>query len=328
PAGVGIPQTTLVAAQQEWMPHLLTEVAAYQNGTKPPLPESAKPAATPAPPPNEKPASGDDDLSAAVAASPAPSPAAANGDLLGGNSDDLSAAVAASPTPAAGGNDDLSGDLTAEAAAPAPSATPTATPVAAKSPEDWATAGGWFRPQESFTLFYRPSAHADPFLVAWLNTSAKLAEKTAPVATLAFQELTDPQAAGACMKCHTVTADKENTHINWLSAESTPKKKSFTTFRHTTHLFLFGNTACATCHTIDSKADYAKYFRGETGALAARDPSKFQSNFSPLSKTLCIQCHQPKVAGDSCLLCHRYHAGPSSVEVAGKNKLRPLLGGK
>ena len=254
--------------------------------------------------------------------------AAADGDLLGGESDDLSAAVAASPAPAAGGSDDLSGDLTAEAAAPAPSATPAATPIVAKSPEDWVTAGGWFRPRESFTLFYRPSAHADPFLVAWLNTSAKLAEKTAPVATLAFQELTDPQAAGACMKCHTVTADKENTQINWLAAESTPKKKTFTTFRHTTHLFLFGNTACATCHTIDAKADYAKYFRGETGALAARDPSKFQSNFSPLSKTLCIQCHQPKVAGDSCLLCHRYHAGPSSVEVAGKNKLRPLLGEK
>ncbi len=322
PAGVEIPQAALAAAQQEWMPHLLTEVANFQSGTKPPLPERAVPAATPASTPNEKPASGDDallggdDLSAAIAE---PSPVAGD--------DDLSAAVAASPTPAAG-DDDLSA-LAAEESAPA-AVTPAPTPaVAVKAAEDWVAAGGWFWPKESFTIFYRPSRHADPFLVAWLDTTATMAGKTdRPIAQVAFQELTDPQAAGACMKCHTVDAASAVRRINWQPTEAAPKQKRFTTFRHTTHLSLFGNTACETCHRIDPKADYAKYFRGDEGARAARDPSHFQSNFSPLPKTLCIECHQPKVAGDSCLLCHRYHADASSNEIAGKNKLQPLLGEK
>ena len=72
PAGVGIPHAALVSAQQEWMPHLLTEVRItrmphlltevtnYQNGTKPPLPETPKAAPAPTAAPNEKPKTGDD----------------------------------------------------------------------------------------------------------------------------------------------------------------------------------------------------------------------------------------------------------------------------
>jgi hypothetical protein len=131
------------------------------------------------------------------------------------------------------------------------------------------------------------------------------------------------------MKCHTVDARGETLRVQWLPAESVPKKKSFTTFRHTTHLSLIGNTACETCHTINPKAEYAKFFSGKTGALAERDPEHFQSNFAPLSKTLCMQCHQPRVAGDSCLLCHRYHVGSGGGELAGvRNMLPPLLGKK
>lgn len=339
PAGIEVPRSALLAAQQDWMPHLLTEVSNYQNGVKPTLPERPKPTPTAAPSPNEKPASGDDallggdDLSAA--ASPSPSSAAAEGgDLLGGGGDDLTPAAASpAPAPAAAGNDDLaSGDLLEAGAAekPATAATPAAAPaVEAKSAEEWVVAGGWYRPQDSFTLYYRPSGHADPFLVAWLTTAAKFADKAAPPeARAVFRQMTDPQSAGVCMKCHTVDASGWAMHVNWLPAEALPHKKSFTTFRHTTHLSLFGNTACETCHTIDPKADYAKFFRGDEGALAAREPSHFQSNFSSLSKTLCIECHQPKVAGDSCLLCHRYHADSRTDQIAGKNRLRPLLGAK
>ena len=154
------------------------------------------------------------------------------------------------------------------------------------------------------------------------------AEPSALGATRAFREMADPQAVGMFAKCHSARTSDGVTRMNWLPAEAQPHPKSFTTFRHTTHLSLFGNTACQSCHTINPKADPAKYYRGETGALAERDPTKFQSNFSPLSKALCIECHQPKVAGDSCLLCHRYHAGAPTEQIAGRNALRPLLGEK
>jgi hypothetical protein len=106
-----------------------------------------------------------------------------------------------------------------------------------------------------------------------------------------------------------------------------PHQKGFTTFRHATHLSLFGNTACQTCHALNPKADYAKYFSGEAASLAKRAPDHFQSNFAPLSKTLCVQCHQPKIAGDSCLLCHRYHAGATD-KIADAKPKRPLLGAR
>jgi hypothetical protein len=331
PAGIEIPRATFLAAQEEWMPHLLTEVTNFQNGIKPPLPKAA-PSPTPTPAsPNAKPASGDqsllggDDL--AAAASPTPT---------GKNDDDLSAAVAAaspSPSPASGGKDDLAGGdlLSGASESPAPSPTPaTAATPESKSAEEWVSAGGWYRPPDSFTLYYRPAGHADAFLVAWLTTAGKFASESATSKMQAvFRQLANPQSAGICLKCHTVDATGGKMEVQWLPEEAVPKKKSFTTFRHTTHLSLFGNTACETCHTIDPKVDYAKYFNGDDKAQAERDPMHFQSNFAPLSKTLCIQCHKPEVAGNSCLLCHRYHTGAVMSEIAeGRNTLRPLLGKK
>jgi hypothetical protein len=337
PAGLEIPRSAVLAAQREWMPHLLEEVTNHNNGIKPPLPNIAR--STPTPAPAEKPTSssdqsllGGDDLTPAATPTPTPSPAGAEADLLGaGSADDLTAATP-TPTPAAKANDDLTsgdgGDLVAGGTA-APTASSTPTPaVEPKSAEEWVAAGGWFRPQDSFTLYYRPVGHADPFLVAWLDVAAKLASRPAPAAaSTIFRAIADPQAAGVCMKCHTVDTGAA-TQVNWLPSEALPRPGGFTTFRHTTHLSLFGNTACETCHSINPKADYAKYFSGATGVLADRDATHFESNFVPLSKAACVQCHQPKIAGDSCLLCHRYHAGPVPTEVAGKNKLQPLLSAK
>ncbi|MEO6873092.1 MAG: cytochrome c3 family protein [Chthoniobacterales bacterium] len=336
PAGIEIPRSALLAAQRDWMPHLLEEVTNYENGVKPALPKSSTPPPTPTPAPNENPPTGDqsllggDDLT--TAAMPTPKPAASGGgDLLGGGNDDLTAAT---PTPGpAGGNDDLTsgGDLLAGGAAEsAPTATPAAAPaVVAKSAEDWAAIGGWFRPQDSFTLYYRPAGHADPFLVAWLDAAAKLASPPAsPAADAVFRQIANPQSAGICMKCHTVDTRARVTQVNWLPTEALPKKKGFTMFSHAAHLSLFGNTACETCHALNPKAQYAKFFSGEAGTLAERDPSHFESNFIPLSKAACVQCHQPKVAGDSCLLCHSYHVGATTGEIAGRNKLHPLVSGK
>ncbi len=333
PAGIEIPRAALVAAQQEWMPHLLSEVANYQNGVKPPLPAAARSTPAPMAAPNEKPASGDDDLSALAEPSPSPAKAAPADDSLGGDDLTAEAATTPSPSPAPAADDDLSGGnllaggAAAQTAAPATTSTPAPAPEA-KAPAEWVAVGGWFRPADSFTLYYRPTGHADTFLYAWLNTAAQLAEKSAPSATDVFRQMADPQAVGLCLKCHSVKTSDGLTQVNWLPAEAQPHQKSFTTFRHTTHLYLFGNTACETCHKINPKAEPVKFFRGETGALADRDPTHFLSNFSPLSKTLCIECHQPKIAGDSCLLCHRYHAGSTTEQIAGRNTLRPLLGEK
>jgi nitrate/TMAO reductase-like tetraheme cytochrome c subunit len=74
-------------------------------------------------------------------------------------------------------------------------------------------------------------------------------------------------------------------------------------FRHAAHFSLMGEQGCSTCHTLDTKADYARHFG------ANRDPAVFRSNFAPMAKNTCAACHQPQKAGESCLQCHNYHTG-------------------
>ncbi|MGH8094675.1 MAG: hypothetical protein ACREIF_14595 [Chthoniobacterales bacterium] len=327
PAGLEMPRAPLLAAQKEWMPHLLDEVANYNRGIKPPLPKNARPTPAPTASPGQTPATGDESLLGGgdlSSATPTPKTSDSNEDLVAGGNDDL---VAASPTPSAtpASSEDLaSGDLLNNAVAgptPSPAATPAATPAVQMKPaEEWVAAGGWYRPVESFTLFYRPTGHADPFLVAWLTAAARLREAPGmPDAPKAFQRLTDPQNPGLCMKCHTITERAASAAIRWVPVESEPKAQTFTTFSHAAHLSLVGDAGCQKCHQLNPKAQYARYFTGPAGAEANRDPALFVSNFSPLSKMLCLQCHQPKVAGDACLLCHRYHTGPTAGGLVAKH---------
>jgi hypothetical protein len=326
PSGLAgeLSRAVVLAAQQDWMPHLLTEIPQYRQGIKPPLPAAPKPTATPASTP-ASPKSGDDALlggdDLVPKATPIPAkgaPASANkkakpaeDDLLGG---DAAAKPAASPTPtpaaAAAGSDDLaSADLpppspgsAAASPAPAPSA------IEPKPREEWMAAGGWYRPPDNFTIFYRPSGHADAFLEAWLTAGAQAAGND-PAAQRVFEKLADPQAPGVCMKCHTADREGDTLQVNWKPAQTEPNAHPFTTFQHTTHFSLVGDNGCQSCHTLNPKSDYPQYFTAGAAAVVNRDPHRFQSNFQPLSKQVCVACHKPTDAGDGCLLCHQYHTG-------------------
>ena len=216
PAGLEMPRAALLAAQKEWMPQLLSEVAAYQKGIKPSVPAKPKPSPG-ASLPNEKPATGDESLLGGdnLAASTAKPTATPGNDLLAGGNDDLAAATPAPPSKA---SDDLSEAELLGAnseATPPPAAPPAPETMPA---EEWVAAGGWYRPQESLTLFYRPIGHADPFLLAWLNAAAQLSsERATPEAEVAFRTLADPQSPGLCMKCHTVD-DKAGSDVRELVA--------------------------------------------------------------------------------------------------------------
>ena len=102
--------------------------------------------------------------------------------------------------------------------------------------------------------------------------------------------------------------------MNWLSARPQPETKRATVFSHTTHFSMLDEQGCRTCHKLDRKADYLASFKDH-------DPTSFTSNFSPLRTATCATCHIEGVAGDTCLLCHRYHVGvfktrPVSTEMA------------
>jgi hypothetical protein len=311
-------RAVVLAAQQDWMPNLLTDVSKYRQGIKPPLPAAPKPTPAPAP------------------ASPAQKPAGGDESLLGGG-DDL---VPKTPPPQAKAGvagkaskpaeDDLLGgapaDLAGPAATPAAAATPTPAPAApAVEPmqrEDWMAGGGWYRPPEAFTIFYRPSGHADAFLMAWLTAAAQAEGKDAG-AHDAFEKLADPQAPGVCMKCHTADQDGRAITINWQPAHTEPGAHPFTAFQHAPHFSLTGDNGCQSCHTLNPKSQYAQYFTAGTAGEPNRDPGRFQSDFKPLAKAVCAECHKPADAGDGCLVCHEYHTGTFSAKLVVEGKMQP-----
>ena len=329
-----IPRTLVIASRKEWFPALLVEVSNHRNGIEPPAqaPPSAnavKPAPTAAPSP--APASGDDSLlGAAAPPASAPRNAAVDDSLLAGGSDSLVPA----PAPAKGqeppGNAADTGDLLAGPAQPAAAATPAPQPAATPAPdlsaEDWAATGGWYRPEGGFTLFYRPEGHADPFLTAWAEASAGSAEGASPSASAAgvvFRSLSDPQAPGLCMKCHTVDDDRGKLVINWTAARPAPDDHPFTRFNHSAHFSVLTQTGCQTCHALDPQSGYAKYFTAAASGDLGQPPSTFESNFVPLTKALCVQCHTPRLAGAGCLECHGYHTGAFAAQM---NGVIPIVG--
>ena len=68
--------------------------------------------------------------------------------------------------------------------------------------------------------------------------------------------------------------------------------------------FSLGTERCLSCHALnlDSSKTFAQNY-------AAPELQTLVSNFMPISKSTCIECHTSQNAGDSCLTCHNYHTG-------------------
>ena len=66
------------------------------------------------------------------------------------------------------------------------------------------------------------------------------------------------------------------------------------------HAFFKKN--CVKCHKLDQEADYASHFK-----KADRTANDFVSNFSSISKDICIECHRRGKVREDCTMCHNYH---------------------
>ncbi|MGF1451970.1 MAG: hypothetical protein ACFB21_07860 [Opitutales bacterium] len=169
-------------------------------------------------------------------------------------------------------------------------------------PEAFVAHGGWYRNDFAYTISYRPLGHSDAFLKHWLDLSALLAAEDG-VAEAIFARLSDPKAPGLCMKCHAVDqAPADSLQVNWTGSQTHPFQHKFTRFDHAAHFSLMDDKGCLTCHSLDRSHDYAQSFDD-------RNPHTFTSNFDPLDRATCVQCHNSQVAGSDCLQCHNYHVG-------------------
>jgi hypothetical protein len=169
-------------------------------------------------------------------------------------------------------------------------------------PEDWAKAGGWFR--KDFTLFYRPVEHEDSFVRTWLDIGANAYGTPAErYGEALFTLLSDKNTPGKCTKCHSVDRMPGGTlAVNWTPFRPTPGTTQFTMFVHETHFSAIGDRGCVACHQLNPSSGYQDFFKGQ-------DPLSFASNFKPMQRETCAECHVPQSAGDSCTMCHQYHIG-------------------
>ncbi len=285
-AGSISPEIIQAFTRAEWIPDLLVEVAAHRAGQALPSKATPKPVAT------------------VVVAAPAPvKPAAkATDDILGG--DDILADAPAVPVKpvaktvakAAALDDDIIDD--------APSTPVVSKPVAPAAPkpilgEKWTSGGGWYASNSDYSVRYRITGHADPFVKAWLEYAA--AQATTPDALNQFKTLAE---TNSCTKCHSIDQKPgAGLVVNWHSATTNTQTHKFTKFDHGTHFSLLSEKGCQSCHQIDPAAQYKAAFKDNL------NPAVFTSNFQKVNLMNCASCHNPQGAGNSCTLCHNYHIG-------------------
>lgn len=160
--------------------------------------------------------------------------------------------------------------------------------------------GGWYRQDSDFVLLYRPAGHADPFVCAWLDLTAR-STKRARATVGIFTHLSNPKSPGMCMKCHSVDAQAgQRKRIHWTAARPVPHERKVTRFAHAVHFSLLDNKGCLTCHALNPEAVVMEAYKHT-------DPLTFTSNFRAMPKTACTTCHTSERAGDACLTCHNYH---------------------
>ena len=173
----------------------------------------------------------------------------------------------------------------------------------APNPEpSYAQAGTWSRDDATFTIRYQLAAHADPVLASWLGAVTNTPQlDQRPILTSITKELMKPTSPGLCASCHSIEQTPEEAlAVNWRPFEPTRETRSFTKFSHSPHLTLPQLADCTSCHALDPQAN-------TTASYADLDPHRFVSEFQPMSKQECAECHTRTAAGDSCQSCHRYH---------------------
>lgn len=269
----GFPPDLARSAISTWFPNLTSEIAAFQR-QEPPATEMTLPDPTEfrASPGREEQVPGnrilgDDD----DILGDGDNILAADKEILDGSDDILS-------------DDDILGDPV-PGAAPAPAspvAMPSTEPVTA---EQWVRLGGWYTTE--YAIRYRPQGHEDPFFRSWMELARQSDD---------FQFIIRAQGSGLCVKCHFATSTSSHgAAVTWARDPGISRAHSIR-FHHGPHLMTGSGDACQACHQLSDNTD-----------PTLDTPAQVFSDFNPLGKRLCQECHSPSRAGGDCLLCHAYH---------------------
>ncbi len=191
--------------------------------------------------------------------------------------------------------------------------------------------GGWYA--DGLSLKYRPAGHGDPVVRAWIDAALGSPADAASGANKAW--LADLRAAvldrksgpGACVKCHAVSdpaatgTDEEKLAkagpvlaVKW--DDQIEAGSEYVNYTHLPHINLLGPAkGCDACHATNKDAHYPQ-------AFDQVNPHHFESNFSPIRRAQCSECHAPARVRDDCMTCHEYHrnAGLKKIMMAQPNQ--------
>lgn len=167
-------------------------------------------------------------------------------------------------------------------------------------------AGGWCLDVAGFALAYKPVRHADPFVKGWLDAACSTASARYPAIALSIlEELRDPAKGPVrCGKCHSVDSlGSGRFAVNWRGQRPESPEHTLTNFAHGPHFNRVELRNCQACHDYRQGVSNAKWKE----AYKDTDPKRFTPDIAQIKRSLCVECHTPRGAGDSCLMCHRYH---------------------
>ncbi len=163
---------------------------------------------------------------------------------------------------------------------------------------------GWYRDDERFRVFYRPGGHEDRRVKAWSDLVASVQEsKTRPELQPLFSQLLSDKGIGLCATCHTVDQLADDSFaVNWVAAYRDPAIGAFTKFSHQPHTLQPHLRDCSACHDTSRPVSNKDSFK-------SHDPSEVVSNFAPITKLNCVNCHREGSTNSGCTHCHSYHVG-------------------
>jgi hypothetical protein len=166
---------------------------------------------------------------------------------------------------------------------------------------------GWYRNDGTLQISYRATGHADPCLKSWIEFTTRipsLAERAELKPMMS--KILSATGVGQCQSCHTVDRQLDDSlstgllKVNWTAEYRDPAIRGFTKFSHAPHLVHAELKDCSKCHELDPQRTNAHSF-------VSFDQREVVSNFRPIVKSDCLQCHQPGRTNSSCMTCHHYH---------------------
>jgi hypothetical protein len=176
---------------------------------------------------------------------------------------------------------------------------------------------GWYwNENQGWELRYKPAGHADQVVQAWidlaLDVNARAADPKAKKRAESVLKMftSKSERVGQCSKCHTFTEAADNSGRMQQFAEwRYPERQTHrhTIFPHGLHVNF---AACQSCHQLNDRVDVAKQFE----TMRINTGNQPVSNFLPIKKETCLECHAREKVRQDCLTCHQYHRPPTQAQ--------------